>query len=99
MTAQDGVPVAIIGGGPVGLALALGLAQHGVRSVVIEKDADPVRESRAFGTWTRTLEIFADWGVLPPILTTGSLVDRLSRMIMILPGRLEATTTSLCIQR
>ena len=26
-------PVAIVGGGPIGLALALGLARHGVRSV------------------------------------------------------------------
>ena len=30
--------VAIVGGGPVGLAVALGLANYGVRSVLIEAD-------------------------------------------------------------
>ena len=31
-------PVVIAGGGPVGMALALGLANHGVRCVVLEAD-------------------------------------------------------------
>lgn len=30
--------IVIVGGGPIGLALALGLARHGVASVVIEAD-------------------------------------------------------------
>ena len=29
-------PVAIIGAGPIGLTLALGLARHGVRSVLLD---------------------------------------------------------------
>ncbi len=34
-------PVVIVGAGPVGVATALGLAHHGVRSVLIERDATP----------------------------------------------------------
>ncbi len=65
------VPVVIVGGGPVGLSLALGLAHHGVRSVVIEHDFVTERGSRAFGIWGRTLEIFEDWGVVRPFLDGG----------------------------
>lgn len=57
------IPVAIVGGGPVGLATALGLAHHGVRSVVIERDLEAPRGSRAFGIWGRTLELLQDWGL------------------------------------
>ena len=37
--------VAIVGGGPVGLALALGLANHGVPSVLIEADAGMIGQA------------------------------------------------------
>ncbi|MGH7748191.1 MAG: FAD-dependent monooxygenase [Candidatus Dormibacteria bacterium] len=37
-TSQQGAPVAISGAGQVGLAVALGLARAGVRSVVVEKN-------------------------------------------------------------
>ena len=56
-------PVVIAGGGPVGLSLALALARYGVRSIVVEPLEEPVRESRALVVWTRTLEIFRDWGI------------------------------------
>jgi 2-polyprenyl-6-methoxyphenol hydroxylase-like FAD-dependent oxidoreductase len=40
MTADSGTPVLIVGGGPVGLALALDLGRRGVRSRLIERSAD-----------------------------------------------------------
>ena len=40
-------PVVIAGGGPVGMALALGLANHGVRCVVLEADDTVCVGSRA----------------------------------------------------
>src|SRR6187431_1415205 len=40
-------PVVIAGGGPVGMALALGLANHGVRSVILEADDTVCVGSRA----------------------------------------------------
>ena len=55
-------PVIIVGGGPVGLSLALGLARYGCACVVLERNAEPVRESRAAVIWPRTQEILRDWG-------------------------------------
>ncbi|WP_233271787.1 FAD-dependent oxidoreductase [Paraburkholderia acidiphila] len=49
--------VVIVGGGPVGLATALGLARHGVRSVVIEADDTVCEGSRAACISRRSLEI------------------------------------------
>jgi 2-polyprenyl-6-methoxyphenol hydroxylase-like FAD-dependent oxidoreductase len=40
MTADDSTPVLIVGGGPVGLALALDLGRRGVRSRLVERSAD-----------------------------------------------------------
>src|SRR5450631_3504461 len=49
--------VTIVGGGPVGLALALGLASHRVASVVIEADESVCYGSRAICISRRSLEI------------------------------------------
>src|SRR5213082_1661498 len=67
-------PVIIAGGGPVGLALALGLARQGVRSLVLEKEPAIQPESRALGVLTRTLEIFRNWGIYDRFLEEGTLL-------------------------
>ena len=61
-------PVAIVGGGPIGLALALGLARHGVRSVVIEADDAVSYGSRADCISRRSLEILDQLGVAGQVL-------------------------------
>ena len=61
-------PVAIAGGGPIGLALALGLARHGVRSVVIEADDAVSYGSRAACISRRSLEILARLDAARPVL-------------------------------
>jgi len=61
-------PVAIVGGGPIGLALALGLARHGVRSVVIEADDAVSYGSRAACISRRSLEILDALGVAGDVL-------------------------------
>jgi len=55
-------PVVIVGGGPVGLAVAMELAHHGVRSTVIEPrtSVSPLRP-RAKTTSARTMELFRRW--------------------------------------
>ena len=55
--------VLIIGGGPVGLATALGLAQQGVASVLIEADDSVCFGSRAICVSRRSLEILHRLGV------------------------------------
>jgi 2-polyprenyl-6-methoxyphenol hydroxylase-like FAD-dependent oxidoreductase len=63
--------VVIAGAGPVGLALAVGLSFHGVRSVVLERKTALSEHSRAPGVLTRTLEIFRQWGMQAPFEDVG----------------------------
>ena len=63
--------IAIVGGGPVGLALALGLANHGVASVVIEADDTVCFGSRAICISRRSLEIIERLGALQGFLEKG----------------------------
>lgn len=63
--------VAIVGGGIVGLASALGLASHGVRSVVLEADDTVCLGSRAICISRRSLEIIARFGALEAFLAKG----------------------------
>jgi 3-(3-hydroxy-phenyl)propionate hydroxylase len=64
-------PVIIIGAGPVGMTLALDLAQRGIATVLLD-DADRIGEgSRAICFARRTLEIFDRLGVADPMLAKG----------------------------
>ncbi|WP_409028609.1 FAD-dependent oxidoreductase [Janthinobacterium sp. SUN098] len=65
------VPVLIVGGGPVGLATALGLARHGVRSVLIEADDGVCTGSRAICISRRSLEIIDHLGALDGFISKG----------------------------
>jgi 3-(3-hydroxy-phenyl)propionate hydroxylase len=63
--------VVVVGGGPVGLATALGLARRGIRSVVIEADDSVCQGSRAACISRRSLEILEGLGVVEPFLEKG----------------------------
>ena len=63
--------VAIIGGGPVGLAVALGLANHGIPSVLIEADDSVCHGSRAICISRRSLEIIERLGAVGGFLEKG----------------------------
>ena len=71
LPAQQHARVAIVGGGPVGLATALGLARQGVTSVVIEADDSVCMGSRAICISRRSLEICDRLGALPEMLERG----------------------------
>jgi 2-polyprenyl-6-methoxyphenol hydroxylase-like FAD-dependent oxidoreductase len=60
----DEVPVLVAGGGPVGLATAIELADHGISCVVIERRAEVSwLRPRAKTTSARTMEHFRRWGL------------------------------------
>jgi 2-polyprenyl-6-methoxyphenol hydroxylase-like FAD-dependent oxidoreductase len=76
--APTSAPVAIAGAGPVGLALSLALAHHGVRSVVLEESPALSEHSKAPGVLPRTLETFATWGILDRFLDRGVFLRQVS---------------------
>ncbi|WP_218893119.1 FAD-dependent monooxygenase [Streptomyces sp. 1331.2] len=68
------IDVLVVGAGPVGLALALGLARAGVGCRVIEREPRfRDRGVRGKGVNPRTLEVFDDLGVVDAILDRGAL--------------------------
>ncbi len=70
-------PVLIAGAGPVGLSLALALAQVGIPAEVFEADAELNTQIRASTFHARTLELFQEWGVADALIRHGYQVDRL----------------------
>ncbi|MEU4209526.1 FAD-dependent monooxygenase [Streptomyces sp. NPDC026206] len=63
--------VVVIGAGPTGLALAIGLRQYGVDVAVVEKADRGKREARAGIVWQRALEVLADLGCAEEVLGEG----------------------------
>jgi putative polyketide hydroxylase len=62
------IPVLIIGGGPVGLSMALALARQNVRSILVEKHPSRTEHPRARGVSMRTMELFQQWGKIDELL-------------------------------
>lgn len=60
---QRSVPVVIVGGGPVGLSMAILLQRFGVDFVLLERSPTTTDHPKARGTYTRTMEIFRQWGI------------------------------------
>lgn len=57
-------PVLVVGGGPVGLAVACALWQRGVPARIVEAQADPHQGSRAVQLHPPTLRVFQELGIL-----------------------------------
>ena len=69
------VPVAIVGGGPVGLVLALFLDRYGVRSVLFNTDDGSRRHPKGSTQNARTLEHFRSLGISKRIRKLGLPAD------------------------
>ena len=63
--------VIVVGGGPTGVMLAGELRMHGVRVLVLERDAEPTRVVRALGLHARSIELLDQRGLLDPFLASG----------------------------
>jgi 2-polyprenyl-6-methoxyphenol hydroxylase-like FAD-dependent oxidoreductase len=57
------VQVLIVGGGPVGMAMALLLHRFGIRFAVLEKARTVTDHPKARGCDIRTMELFRQWGI------------------------------------
>ncbi|HTK61521.1 MAG TPA: rifampin monooxygenase [Pseudonocardia sp.] len=65
------IDVIVVGGGPTGLMLAGELRLHGVRTVLLERDAEPTRVVRALGMHARSVEVMDQRGLLDRFLELG----------------------------
>lgn len=63
--------VFVVGGGPVGLAMALLLDRFEIPFVVVEKSPTTTDHPKSRGCWPRTMELFRLWGVEDQIRNRG----------------------------
>ena len=63
--------VLVVGAGPTGLMLANQLVRRGVRPRIIDRHAGPSLQTRALGVQARTLEIYAQLGIVARALELG----------------------------
>ena len=62
-SSAEQVPVLVVGGGPVGLTLALTLAQHGVAAILVERNPSTTTHPKMDITNGRSMELFRHLGV------------------------------------
>ncbi len=65
--AEPPTQVVIVGGGPVGLGLAIELGQRGVRCILVERYVSPQPIPKGQNLTQRTLEHFYFWGAEPEL--------------------------------
>src|SRR5947209_9152685 len=61
------IPVLIVGGGPVGLALAGDLGWRGIRCLLIEQSDGSIYQPRQDLVGIRTMEFCRRWGLVPAV--------------------------------
>ncbi|HET8866346.1 MAG TPA: NAD(P)/FAD-dependent oxidoreductase [Gracilimonas sp.] len=70
------ISIVIIGGGPVGLFMAISLLKKGIQCRVIEKREEPVSDSRSLGIHPVSLELFDKVGITDPFLEQGLKIKK-----------------------
>src|SRR5262249_60999853 len=64
---MDPIPVLIVGGGPVGLALAGDLGWRGVRCLLVEQSDGSIYQPRQDLVGIRTMEFCRRWGLVSAV--------------------------------
>ena len=67
----DDTKVLVVGGGPVGLAMALLLDRFEIPFVVVEKSPTTTDHPKSRGCWPRTMELFRLWGIEDQVRSRG----------------------------
>ena len=78
---QQETDVLIVGGGPVGLALALDLSWRGVRSILVEQGDGTPRHPKVGHVSVRTMEHIRRWGLAQRLRDCGFPPDYVLRMV------------------
>jgi 2-polyprenyl-6-methoxyphenol hydroxylase-like FAD-dependent oxidoreductase len=68
--------VLIVGAGPVGMAIAITLAQSGIKPLIVERDTMQQTTSRAAVIHAHTLEVLDDLGVAAKMLAEGLKIEK-----------------------
>jgi 2-polyprenyl-6-methoxyphenol hydroxylase-like FAD-dependent oxidoreductase len=68
---SDRKKILITGAGPTGLTMANLLARMDIPFLLIDKNARPSQDSKAFGIHARTLEIFDQLGIAEKAIEKG----------------------------
>ena len=71
----DETPVLIVGGGPVGLALAADLGRRGIACTLVEQSDGTIYHPRANTVNSRTMEFCRRWGIAEEVRQAGTPPD------------------------
>jgi 2-polyprenyl-6-methoxyphenol hydroxylase-like FAD-dependent oxidoreductase len=75
MSGQNETPVLIVGGGPVGLALAADLGRRGIECTLVEQTDGTIYHPRANTVNSRTMEFCRRWGIAEEVRQAGTPPD------------------------
>jgi 2-polyprenyl-6-methoxyphenol hydroxylase-like FAD-dependent oxidoreductase len=68
---DESVPVLIVGGGPVGLIVAIDLARRGIRSLTVDQTDGSITFPTGEAMNARTMEHFRHWGIADRVRYSG----------------------------
>ncbi|HUZ74493.1 MAG TPA: FAD-dependent monooxygenase [Stellaceae bacterium] len=75
MSGASETPVLIVGGGPVGLALAADLGRRGIECTLVEQGDGTIYHPRANTVNSRTMEFCRRWGIAEEVRQAGTPPD------------------------